>query len=99
MTLLATVEAIVIVVAIGMMIFVMLVFMAFAFTFLPWLQAYMSGTPVSVFSIIGMRLRRISVRTVVRFLIMARQAGVNISCHEMESAYCRVWTLRKSRWP
>ena len=42
--------------------------------------------PVSVFSIIGMRLRRIPIGTVLRFLIMARHAGVDISCREMESA-------------
>ena len=95
MTLFATGEAIFIVVAIVMAVFLLLVFFTFAFTLLPWLQAYMSGTPVSVFSIIGMRLRRISVRKVVQFLIMARQAGVNISCHEMESAYLQGVDLEK----
>lgn len=50
---------------------------------------------MSVFSIIGMRLRRIPVGTVLRFLIMARHAGVDISCHEMESAYLQGVDLEK----
>ena len=95
MTLLATGEAIFIVVAIVIAVFSLLVFLVFALTLLPWLQAVTSGTPVSVFSIIGMRLRRIPVRTVLRFLMMARQAGVNISCHEMESGYLQGVDLEK----
>ena len=94
MTLLAIVEPIVIVLAILMVTVVVLVFL-FAFTFMPWLQAFMSGTQVSMLSIIGMRLRRISVSTVLRFLIMAKQAGVSISCREMESAYLQGVDLEK----
>jgi len=86
MILLATGEPVVLAIVIVMMLFALLVFLLFVCTMLPWLQALMSGTPVSVFAIIGMKLRRIPVKTVLRFLIMARQAGVNISCLEMESA-------------
>ncbi len=96
MTLLATVKTFVfITVAIVMVVFALLAFLVFASTFAPWLKAYSSGTPVTVFSIIGMQLRRIPVKTVLHFLIMAKQAGVNISCHEMESAYLQGVDLEK----
>ncbi len=95
MTLLATGEPFVFVAAIVMVVFALLVFLVVAFTFLPWIQAYLSGTPVSMLSIIGMRLRRIPVKPVLHFLIMARQAGANISCNEMESAYLQGVDLEK----
>lgn len=97
MTLLARGEANLIVFANVILFFTLLVVLVlvFAFTALAWLQAHTSGVRVSVFSIIGMQLRRIPVRTVLRFLIMARQAGVNISCREMESAYLQGVDLEK----
>jgi uncharacterized protein YqfA (UPF0365 family)/ribosomal protein L40E len=52
----------------------------------PWMQAILSATPVSVFDILGMRLRRSDVNAVLKWLILARQAGVAISCRQMESA-------------
>lgn len=91
MTLLATGEAVFILVAI--------VIAVFALTLLPWLQAVTLVTPVPLFSIIGMPLRRIPVRTVPRLLLMARQARANISCHEMESAYLQGVDFENSRWP
>lgn len=54
--------------------------------FAPWMRAFTSGTPVSVFDILGMRLRRTDVNAVVRSLIMARQAGVALSCRQVERA-------------
>jgi uncharacterized protein YqfA (UPF0365 family) len=95
MSLLAIGKPIVIVIAIVMVVAIVSIFFMFAMTLFPWLQAYMSGTPVSMFSILGMQFRRIPVRTVVRFLIMAKQAGVSISCSEMESAYLQGVDLEK----
>ena len=88
-------KGVIVAIVIGMMLFALLILLLFASTMAPWLQAVLSGAPVSVFSIIGMRLRRIPVRTVLRFLIMARQAGVSISCLEMESAYLQGVDLEK----
>lgn len=53
----------------------------------PWMQALMSGVHVSVFDIIGMRLRKVDPKTVVRALIMAQQAGAPLATAEVESAY------------
>ena len=55
--------------------------------FSPWLQAYLSGVPLSVFDILGMRFRRTDVKAVVQALVMARQAGVPLSSREVERAY------------
>lgn len=41
-----------------------------------WLQAYVSNSSVSMFSLIGMGLRQVNARTIVDGKIMAMQAGV-----------------------
>ncbi|HEX3654283.1 MAG TPA: flotillin-like protein FloA [Pirellulales bacterium] len=41
-----------------------------------WFQAYMSNARVSLFSLIGMTLRQVDARTIVRSKIMAMQAGI-----------------------
>ncbi len=41
-----------------------------------WFQAYMSNAKVSLFSLIGMSLRQVDARVIVRSKIMAMQAGV-----------------------
>ena len=51
--------------------------------------------PISVLNIVGMRFRRIEVNVVVDALIMARQAGVAVSCRQMESAYLQGVDLEK----
>jgi uncharacterized protein YqfA (UPF0365 family) len=60
-----------------------------------WLQALMSGTPVTALEILGMRLRRIDARGVVRVLIMARQGGVAVTCRQMESTCLQGVDLEK----
>jgi uncharacterized protein YqfA (UPF0365 family) len=59
------------------------------------MQALMSGTPVSVFDILGMPFRRTNVNAVLKALIMARQAGVVLSCRQVESAYLQGVDLEK----
>lgn len=44
-----------------------------------WFQAYMSGADVSLFSLIGMSLRKVSPRMIVTARIMSRQAGLDPS--------------------
>jgi uncharacterized protein YqfA (UPF0365 family) len=68
---------------------------AFLSMFRPWLQAFLSATPVSVFEILGMRLRRTDVSAVLRSLIMARQAGVALTCRQAEMAYLQGADLEK----
>lgn len=71
------------------------ILVVFLRTFKPWLRSYMSGTPITVFDILGMRFRRTDVNAVLRALIMARQAGVAVSCRQMESAYLQGVDLEK----
>lgn len=63
--------------------------------FAPWLQAFTAGVPLSIFQVVGMRLRRTDVRAVVRALVMATQAGVSVPCVEMERAYLQGVDLEK----
>lgn len=64
-----------------------------------WLQAYMSGTPVSMLEIVGMRFRRVDPRVVIKALIMATQAGVRLSCQEPSGPASRAPIWRSSPWP
>ena len=41
-----------------------------------WFQAYMSSARISIFSLIGMTLRQVNARVILRAKIMAMQAGV-----------------------
>lgn len=54
-----------------------------------------SATPVPVFDIVGMRLRRADVNAVLKWLIMMRQAGLVISCRQLESACLQGVDLEK----
>ena len=67
----------------------------FASIFGPWLQAFLAGVPLSLLQVVGMRLRRTDVRTVVRALIMATQAGTPVPSIEMERAYLQGVDLEK----
>ncbi len=60
-----------------------------------WIQAYVSGIPLSLFEILGMQLRRVNAKTVVQSLIMAKQSGVVVSCTDMEKAYLQGVDLEK----
>lgn len=45
--------------------------------------------------IIGMRFRKCDPRTVVQTLIMAKQAGIELSCDEVERAYLQGADLQR----
>lgn len=53
-----------------------------------WFQAFVSGTPISLFNIIGMSLRKIPPRTIVSARIVSYKAGLkNISVSDLETHY------------
>jgi uncharacterized protein YqfA (UPF0365 family) len=52
-----------------------------------WLQAWLSGAHVKISELIGMSLRKVDSRTIVRSRITAVQAGLNLSRQELESHY------------
>jgi uncharacterized protein YqfA (UPF0365 family) len=53
-----------------------------------WFQAFVSGTPISLFNIVGMSLRKIPSRTIVNAYINAHKAGLRvISVPDLETHY------------
>lgn len=60
------------------------------FTFVPvalWISALAAGVRVSIFTLIGMRLRRVIPARIVNPLIKAHKAGLDVSINQLESHY------------
>ena len=73
------------VVALGIIVLIVLTLAAQFFSL--WLQAYMSRAGVSLAELIGMRLRKVDMRSMVLNKIRAVRAGLDISTVEMENHY------------
>ncbi len=53
-----------------------------------WFQAFVSGTPISLFNIIGISLRKIPPRTIVNALINSHKAGLKqVTVADLETHY------------
>lgn len=52
-----------------------------------WITAYFSGVRVGLFTLVGMRLRRVSPHEIIRPQIKATKAGLNLSIDELEAHY------------
>lgn len=66
-----------------------LLFLLF-FRFVPvglWITAFFSGVPVSLFTLIGMRLRKVNPHEVIRPLISANKAGLELETDKLEAHY------------
>ncbi|MBS2969746.1 flotillin-like protein FloA [Metabacillus sp. KIGAM252] len=60
------------------------------FTFVPvmlWISALAAGVGVSIFTLIGMRLRRVTPSRVINPLIKAHKAGIGVTTNQLESHY------------
>lgn len=60
------------------------------FTFVPvmlWISALAAGVRISIFTLVGMRLRRVIPSRVVNPLIKAHKAGLEVSTNQLESHY------------
>lgn len=60
------------------------------FIFVPmglWISAIASGVKISIFDLIGMRLRRVVPSRIVLSLIKATKAGLNIKVNQLEAHY------------
>lgn len=71
-------------------IFVAVVFLSIFFTFVPvmlWISALAAGVKISIFTLIGMRLRRVIPSRVVNPLIKAHKAGIGVTTNQLESHY------------
>jgi len=81
-----TPSALLILLAVALGIILLSVF----FTFVPvmlWISALAAGVRVSIFTLIGMRLRRVIPSRVVNPLIKAVKAGLDITTNQLESHY------------
>ena len=64
--------------------------LAISFYFIPvglWISAYFSGVPVSLFTLVGMRLRQVNPHAVIRPLISASKAGLSLEIDKLEAHY------------
>ncbi|WLR43989.1 flotillin-like protein FloA [Bacillus carboniphilus] len=67
-----------------------LIVLAVFFTFVPimlWISALASGVKVSIFTLIGMRLRRVIPSRVINPLIKSVKAGLDLNTNQLESHY------------
>ncbi|SER83395.1 flotillin-like protein FloA [Psychrobacillus sp. OK032] len=60
------------------------------FTFFPitlWISALAAGVKISIFTLVGMRLRRVIPSRIVNPLIKAHKAGLKVAINQLESHY------------
>jgi uncharacterized protein YqfA (UPF0365 family) len=71
-------------------LFAIVVLMAAVLWVIPlrlWIEAISAGTPVGIGYLIGMRLRKVNPPAVVRPLIWATKAGLDLSLGDLEAHY------------
>ncbi|NLI67448.1 MAG: flotillin-like protein FloA [Bacilli bacterium] len=64
--------------------------LVFLFTFVPvtlWISALAAGVKVGLFTLVGMRLRRVVPSRVINPLIKAYKAGLDVTTNQLESHY------------
>src|SRR5699024_9085366 len=69
---------------------VILIALAILFTFVPvmlWISALAAGVKVGLFTLVGMRLRRVVPNRVINPLIKAHKAGLTVKTSQLESHY------------
>ncbi len=72
------------------LIALIIVGVAVFFYFVPvrlWIAAWSSGVPVSIFTLIAMRLRRVPPDVIINPLISAHKAGLRLSTDQLESHF------------
>lgn len=70
------------------LIIIAIVFFTLLLNFIPvglWVSASAAGVKVSIFSLIGMRLRRVSPNRIIRPLIKGNKAGLDLNTNQLES--------------
>lgn len=71
-----------------MPLFFLIVLIGIFLSFVPlglWISAISAGVKVSIFSLVGMRLRRVRADKIIRPLIKAQKAGMNVNANQLES--------------
>jgi uncharacterized protein YqfA (UPF0365 family) len=71
-------------------IIIVFIFLAVLLSFVPvmlWISALAAGVRVSIFTLVGMRLRRVTPSKVINPLIKAHKAGLGVTTNQLESHY------------
>jgi uncharacterized protein YqfA (UPF0365 family) len=71
-------------------VIIALIFLGILLSFVPvmlWVSALAAGVRVSIFTLVGMRLRRVTPSRVINPLIKAHKAGINVTTNQLESHY------------
>ena len=76
----------IVVALIAVLVFLVFLFVFFSFIRL-WIQALLTKADISLFSLIGMKLRNVDYAMIVRQKIALVQAGVRVTTEELESHY------------
>ena len=66
------------------------VFLSVLLSFIPlglWITAYFSGVKIGIFTLVGMRFRRVQPNRIVNPLIKTTKAGMNLNIDELEAHY------------
>ena len=66
------------------------IFLALFFSFVPvglWISAYAAGVRVGIFTLIGMRLRRVIPSRIILPLIKSSKAGLDVNVNQLEAHY------------
>jgi len=74
----------------GVVVLIFLILLGLFFSFVPvglWITAYFSGVRIGIFTLIGMRFRRVSPSLIVNPLIKATKAGLNLDIDKLEAHY------------
>ncbi len=74
----------------GVLTVLILVFLWFFFYFIPvrlWITALAAGVHVGIFSLLGMRLRKVSPHIILNSLIMLYKAGLSVNTDRLEAHY------------
>lgn len=78
------------VIGLGGFLFIGVFFISVFLRFVPvglWITAYFSGVKVSISTLVGMRLRRVAPQDIIRPLIKATKAGLQLRIDELEAHY------------
>jgi uncharacterized protein YqfA (UPF0365 family) len=70
-------------------LFLIVALVFYGFLFRPWVRAAASGAPISVLSILGMRLRGNPVTLLVDAFTVLKHSGIDVSIADVELAYIK----------
>ena len=72
--------------AVAALVFLIFLFVFFGFVRL-WIQSLLTGANISIFSLIGMKLRKVNYEMIVNQKIALVQAGVEVTTEDLESHF------------